>query len=63
MRREVIFRKAVCSMSAWLETDLGQPDIASLVEPAEDVAEKGLLMFMNISQEALGGDGWPLLEN
>lgn len=53
----------MCSMSAWLETDLGQPDIASLVEPAEDVAEKGLLMFMNISQEALGGDGWPLLEN
>lgn len=43
--------------------DPGQPDVASLVEPAEDVAEKGLLMFVSISQEALGVDRWPPLEN
>ena len=61
--REVLFGKDVCSMSVWLETDPGQPDVASLVEPAENVAEKGLLMFVSISQEALGGDGRPPLEN
>lgn len=46
-----------------LETDPGQPDMASLVEPAEGVAEKGLLMLVSISQEALGGDGRLPLEN
>ena len=38
----------MCPRSAWLEADPGQPDVASLGQPAEDVAGKGLLMLASV---------------